>query len=176
MQRNRHRDGHKDRCHKIPSMKRFFTVMALVALVSGGAGCIKDTGCQNKSIDSERGAIQAYASANSITATAHSSGLYYQVMNPGSGATPGANSKVFVTYVGKLLDGTQFDAGTTPTTGGGWALSGLISGWQVGLPLIQKGGSIKLIIPSSMAYGCQGAGTIPSNSILYFEITLNDVQ
>jgi FKBP-type peptidyl-prolyl cis-trans isomerase FkpA len=157
-------------------MKRIIPVLSLVFLLIGGVGCIKETGCQNKSIDSERAAIQAYATANGITATAHSSGLYYQVINPGSGVTPNSNSKVFVTYTGKLLDGTQFDAGTTPVTGGGWALSGLISGWQVGLPLIQKGGSIKLIIPSSMAYGCQGAGTIPSNAILFFDITLNDVQ
>lgn len=158
------------------NMKRVYLVLSLVFLLIGGYGCIKDTGCQNKSIDSERAAIQAYASANSITATAHSSGLYYQIINPGSGVTPNSNSKVFVTYTGKLLDGTQFDAGTTPATGGGWALSGLISGWQIGLPLIQKGGTIKLIIPSSLAYGCQGAGTIAGNSILYFEITLNDVQ
>lgn len=157
-------------------MKRIFPVLSLVFLLAGGVGYIKETGCQNKSIDSERAAIQAYATANGITATAHSSGLYYQVINPGSGVTPNSNSKVFVTYTGKLLDGTQFDAGTTPVTGGGWTLSGLISGWQVGLPLIQKGGSIKLIIPSSMAYGCQGAGTIPSNAILFFDITLNDVQ
>lgn len=157
-------------------MKKGYLVFSLVILLAGGIGCIKDTGCQNKSIDSERSTMQAYATANGITATAHSSGLYYQVTNPGSGVTPNSNSKVFVTYTGKLLDGTQFDAGTTPVTGGGWALSGLISGWQVGLPLIQKGGSIKLIIPSSMAYGCQGAGTIPSNAILYFDITLNDVQ
>jgi FKBP-type peptidyl-prolyl cis-trans isomerase FkpA len=158
------------------NMKRLSLFLFFGVLVAGGIGCIKDTGCQNKSIDSERAAILDYASANGITATAHSTGLYYQITNPGSGTTPSINSKVFVTYTGKLLNGTQFDAGTTPVTGGGWALSGLISGWQIGLPLIQKGGSIKLIIPSSMAYGCQGAGTIPANSILFFDITLNDVQ
>lgn len=157
-------------------MKKITLVLSLVFLLFAGIGCIKDTGCQNKSIDSERAAIQAYASANSITATAHSSGLYYQVTSPGSGVTPNSNSKVFVTYTGKFLDGTQFDAGTTPVTGGGWALSSLISGWQIGLTLIQKGGSIKLIVPSSLAYGCQGAGTIPGNSILFFDVTLNDVQ
>ncbi|MCX6316986.1 MAG: FKBP-type peptidyl-prolyl cis-trans isomerase [Bacteroidetes bacterium] len=157
-------------------MKKLSLILFIGVLLTGGISCIKDTGCQNKSIDSERAAILDYASANGIIATAHSTGLYYQITNPGSGTTPSINSKVFVTYTGKLLNGTQFDAGTTPVTGGGWALSGLISGWQIGLPLIQKGGSIKLIIPSSMAYGCQGAGTIPANSILFFDITLNDVQ
>lgn len=158
------------------NMKKFTLFLSFVIALTGGIGCIKDTGCQNKSVDSERAAMQSYATTNGITATAHSSGVYYQITNPGSGAVPNSNSRVFVTYTGKLLNGTQFDAGTTPVTGGGWLLSGLISGWQIGLPLIQKGGSIKLIIPSSLAYGCQGAGTIPANSILFFDITLNDVQ
>jgi FKBP-type peptidyl-prolyl cis-trans isomerase FkpA len=155
-------------------MKKIVGVLSVLFLLAGGIGCIKDTGCQNKSVDSERAAIQAYAASNGITATAHSSGIYYQIVSPGGGPAPTISSKIFVTYTGKLLDGTQFDAGTTPA--GGWVLSGLIAGWQTGLPLIQKGGVIKLIIPSSLGYGCQGAGTIPGNSILFFDITLNDVQ
>jgi len=51
----------------------------------------------------------------------------------------------------------------------------LIAGWQIGLPLIHKGGEIKLIVPSSLAYGC-GNGPLPANSILYFDIHLVDVQ
>ncbi len=155
-------------------MKKVFGILSALFVLAGGIGCIKDTGCQNKSVDSERGAILAYATSNSITATAHSSGVYYQIISAGSGVTPTANSKIFVTYTGKLLNGTQFDAGTTPA--GGWVLASLIQGWQIGLPLIQKGGVLKLIIPSSLGYGCQGAGSIPGNSILFFDITLNDVQ
>jgi hypothetical protein len=57
----------------------------------------------------------------------------------------------------------------------GWILGSLIPGWQIGLPLIHKGGEIKLIVPSSLAYGC-GNGPLPANSILYFDIHLVDVQ
>jgi FKBP-type peptidyl-prolyl cis-trans isomerase FkpA len=157
------------------------TVLGAIAsffLFFSGISCIKDTGCREKTIESERGTIQAYATANGIIGTEHSSGIYYQVTNPGSGPTPTLNSKIFVTYTGKLLDGTVFDSGTTPTTGTNccWALAGLIQGWQIGLTLIQKGGHIKLIIPSSMAYGCKGFGSVPGNAILYFDIDLNDVQ
>lgn len=156
-------------------MKKFFLVLSAFITITGGIGCIKDTdGCRNKTVESEQAAILAYASANGIAGATHSSGIYYQVINPGSGFTPSVTSKVFVTYTGKLLDGTQFDAGTTPAEG--WILGSLIQGWQIGLPLIQKGGTIKLIIPSSLAYGCSGKFTIPGNAILYFEITLNDVQ
>ncbi|MEQ1678079.1 MAG: FKBP-type peptidyl-prolyl cis-trans isomerase [Chitinophagaceae bacterium] len=155
-------------------MKKVFWIISVAILLTGGIGCIKETGCQPKSVASEEGAILSFAANSSIAGTTHSSGVYYQVVSPGSGATPSATSKIFVTYTGKLLNGTVFDSGTTPA--GGWVLSGLIPGWQIGLPLIQKGGVIKLIIPSSLAYGCQDTGPIPGNSILYFEITLNDVQ
>jgi FKBP-type peptidyl-prolyl cis-trans isomerase len=53
----------------------------------------------------------------------------------------------------------------------------VIDGWKIGLPLIKKGGRIKLIIPSALAYSCTGAGTsIPPNTPLYFDVTLNDVK
>ena len=157
------------------------TVLGFVAsffLLFSGISCIKDTGCKNKTVDSERATIQSYAATNGIVGTEHSSGIYYQVMSPGSGPTPTTSSKIFVTYTGKLLDGTVFDSGTTPTTGTnpGWLLGGLIQGWQIGIPLIQKGGHIQLIIPSSLAYGCQGFGSVPGNAILYFDIALTDVQ
>lgn len=147
-------------------------LISLMVFMNGS--CIKDDVCHDKSIDSERPAITSFAAANSINATAHSSGVYYQVMNPGSGATPNSNSNVTVKYMGKRLDGTIFDDKTaTPVT---FRLGDVILGWQSGLPLIQKGGSIKLIIPSSLGYGCTGFGAVPSNTILYFEIDLVDVQ
>ena len=112
------------------------------------SGCVKnEQACSNVAPASEEAQIQAYATANGIAATKHSSGLYYQVVNPGSGASPSLTSKVFLTYKGQLLNGTTFDQGTDPSRTG-WQLKGLIEGWQIGLPLIKKGGKIKLIIPS----------------------------
>jgi len=58
--------------------------------------------------------LTAYTAANGITAVKHSSGMYYQIMDPGTGAVPNLNSKVSVTYSGKLLNGTQFDQSLTP--------------------------------------------------------------
>lgn len=137
-------------------------------------GCIKDEkACSNVKPADEEAQIVAYASANGITATKHSSGMYYQVVNPGSGVTPTAISKVTVTYTGKFLSGSQFDQSSTPIS---FNLNQVIEGWTVGIPLISKGGKIKLIIPSSMAYGCNGARTIPPNSVLFFEVDLLDVQ
>ena len=158
-------------------MKTFFLIFLGGVILFSQAGCLKSSSsqsCTPASVSSEEPAIIAYASANGINTTRHSSGLYYEIISPGNGVTPSVNSKIFVTYTGKLLDGRVFDqqANADQT---GWVLGRLIAGWQIGLPLIQKGGEIKLIVPSSLAYGC-GSGSLPANSILYFDIHLVDVQ
>lgn len=153
-------------------MKKIALILFVPFILIVSTGCVKDSGCQEKTVQSEEGAILAYASANGITATKHSSGLYYQIINPGSGPTPSASSTLSVKYTGKRLDGTIFDQRTTPIS---FPLRDVIAGWQLGLPLIQKGGTIKLIIPSSLAYGCAGRNTIAPYTILYFDIELVDV-
>ena len=155
-------------------MKKIFFALSVVLILFAGDGCVKNDPCKDITPQSEQGEIISYASANNISATAHSSGLYYQVTNPGSGPSPTAGSKVFIKYTGKLLNGTIFDQQTTNP--GSYGLNGMIQGFQIGLPLIQKGGTIKLIVPSSLGYGCNGFGSVPPNSILYFEVELTDVQ
>lgn len=152
---------------------KYLSLIACVLIVSC-SGCIKDDkGCTNIKPEDEQSQILAYAQAKGIIATRHSSGMYYEIVAPGSGVTPGSSSKVTVTYTGKFLNDTQFDQSVTPIS---FYLNGVIEGWGVGIPLIKKGGKIKLMIPSSMAYGCNGARTIPANSVLYFDVDLIDVQ
>jgi FKBP-type peptidyl-prolyl cis-trans isomerase FkpA len=155
-------------------MRKILPVLFVSLITFFTIGCFKNNECKSKTPQQEQSAMLNYASANGITATAHSSGLYYQVVNPGSGATPTLNSRISVKYKGRLMNGTVFDS--TSTSAVSFILGGVIPGWQLGIPLIQKGGSIKLLIPSSLAYGCQGSGPIPSNSVLYFDVDLIDVQ
>jgi len=157
-------------------MKKTFLFLSITCMLLLGGSCIKgDENCQPKSIASETAAMQAFATSQGMTPTTHASGLLYQIINPGSGFTASPTSRIYVKYTGKLEDGSVFDSQSNHALTG-WVLGTLIAGWQVGVPLIQKGGTIKLIVPSSMAYGCASAGTIRSNSILYFEIELVDVQ
>jgi FKBP-type peptidyl-prolyl cis-trans isomerase FkpA len=154
-------------------MKRTFSILLVCSLLFTGSSCLKDNSCQNKTVQSEQAAITAYAAANSITGASHSSGLYFQITNQGSGPTPTPSSQVSVRYTGKMMNGNIFDSQTgTPVS---FTLGGTIPGFQIGLQLIQKGGVIKMIVPSSLAYGCAGNGSIPGNSILYFEVQLVDV-
>ncbi|MBL7723577.1 MAG: FKBP-type peptidyl-prolyl cis-trans isomerase [Chitinophagaceae bacterium] len=155
-------------------MKKFILFLSVSGFLMFSSGCLKDNSCNAKSVESEQAAIVNYALANGITATAHSSGLYYEVVTAGTGPAPNLNSTVSVRYVGKLLNGTVFDTQAgTPVT---FPVNQVIPGWQLGLPLVQEGGTIKLIVPSSLAYGCTGYGSIPGDAILYFEIDLVDVQ
>jgi FKBP-type peptidyl-prolyl cis-trans isomerase FkpA len=116
--------------------------------------------------------LEQYLSANSITATKDSRGFYYTIVNPGSGTKPNLCSSVRVAYTGLLTDGTQFDANTNATL----SMGSVIKGWQEALPLIAKGGFIKVFIPPTLGYGTKVAGAIPANSILIFDIELLDFQ
>ena len=159
-------------------MKRLLlSVFTLAVLSFTLNSCIKDTGaCQPKTVASEDGAMLALAAANNMTAPVkHPSGMYYQIIAQGSGPAPTASSSVKANYLGKLANGNIFDQ-TTPASGPAtFRLGEVIVGWQLGLPLINKGGRIKLVIPSTYGYGCNANGPIPGYSVLYFDIELIDV-
>ena len=120
----------------------------------------------------EIAAIKNYLTANSLTATEHSSGLFYSINSQGSGDRPDLCSSVTVKYKGSLLNGSVFDQSIANVS---FPLKNLIIGWQKGIPLIQKGGKIKLYVPPSLGYGSSGTSGIPGNSTLIFEIDLVDV-
>lgn len=153
--------------------KTFLSLLAFLPLILL-SGCVKDRVCKAQTVQSEEAEMQSYASSIGMTYTRHSTGLYYQILSQGSGAYPTFSSICTVRYTGKLLNGTIFDSQTTTPVS--FPLGNVIAGWQAGLSLIQKGGVIRLLIPSSLGYGCQANGTIPANSILYFDVELVDVQ
>lgn len=151
-------------------MKIFLSITLLATLLITGLGCTKEKVCQEKTVASEEGVITAYATANGINAIKHSSGMYYEIVTPGNSTKPTLANSIKATYTGKLLNGSVFDSRTTD-----FPLANVIAGWQIGIPLIGEGGKIKLIIPSSLAYGCAGRSPIEPYSVLYFEVELVDV-
>ncbi|NIM35969.1 MAG: hypothetical protein GTN67_11460 [Hydrotalea flava] len=131
--------------------------------------------CQSATVASEKNAMVAFCVANGVTYQTDTSGILYQIITLGTGATPSLNSKIYITYTGKLLNGTTFDMQPNASQTG-WNLYSLIQGWQIAIPLIKKGGEIKMVIPSALAYGCIGSGPIPPNAPLFFDVNLVDVQ
>lgn len=155
-------------------MKKIVFVLGVLPLLMAGTSCIKDNGCQDRTIQSEVAAMDAFAIANGINGTTHTSGIVYDNYVVGTGDSPTLTSTVSVRYTGKLLNGTVFDSQVgSPVT---FQVGGTIAGFQLGLQLMKEGGKQRLIIPSVLAYGCRGSGPIPSNSILYFDVELVDVQ
>lgn len=153
-------------------MKKLLPILLLPILLSA---CVKGIApCTNVTVAAEEPQIISFCTNQGIAYTKDTSGLYYQIIDPGSGDAPSLISSITVTYNSTFLDGTILQNVTTPITG---VLNQYIAGWQIGLQKIKKGGHIKLVIPSSLAYGCGGyLGTVPPNSVLYFDINLIDVQ
>lgn len=106
------------------------------------------------------------------------SGLKYVDLVVGTGAAVKTGDHVSVKYVGKLLDGTTFDASERhpemgPTFDYVQGVTALIAGWTEGTSTMKVGGKRKLIIPPQLGYGMQGAGdAVPSNATLIFEIEM----
>jgi peptidylprolyl isomerase len=105
-------------------------------------------------------------------------GLKYVDLVVGTGPAVKQGDHVAVKYVGKLLDGTTFDASANhpemgPTFNYVQGVTSLIPGWTEGTSTMHVGGKRKLIIPPQLGYGLQGAGdVIPPNATLIFEIEL----
>jgi FKBP-type peptidyl-prolyl cis-trans isomerase FkpA len=124
-----------------------------------------------------------YFKANNIKATKTASGLYYTISQKGTGENASAGDTVTVNYTGKLINGNAFDSNTDPKFQHVQPFSfvlgrhQVISGWDEGIALLNKGAKGKLFIPSTMAYGSQAKGNdIPSNSILIFDVELVDFK
>lgn len=154
--------------------KRLVSVVVLLVSLFTSCGKNDTSGCQPVPVASEKAQMVAFCNANNINYSEDASGLLYQIITPGSLFTPISTSTVSVTYTGKLFNGTVFDSTSSPVM---VALTNVIDGWKIGIPLIKKGGRIKLIIPSALAYSCSGSGNgIPPNSPLFFDVTLLDVK
>lgn len=91
-----------------------------------------------------------------------------EAIMPGTGRMPAPDELVLIDYVGRLADGTQFDAGQ----GAVLPISGVVPGFAQGLMQMRTGGRYRLFVPADLAYGERGAGPIPPNSDLVFEVTL----
>ncbi len=106
------------------------------------------------------------------------SGLQYQVVKQGTGATPKADSTVSVHYEGKLIDGKIFDSSIKSGQPATFPVNQVIPGWTEALTRMKVGDKWKLFIPPNLGYGERGApgGVIPPNSTLIFEVELLEVK
>ena len=128
--------------------------------------------------EEEAGLRDAYMSENYPDAKPTESGLYFISVKKGQGKKPESGQKVKVHYTGTFLNGEKFDSSVDRgqpfefTLGQGQ----VIKGWDEGIAMMRKGGEAVLVIPSDIAYGPQGRGSIPPSSTLVFEVELIDFE
>ena len=104
--------------------------------------------------------------------TTLASGLQYEVLTAGEGAKPGADDQVRTHYHGTLIDGTVFDSSYQRGQPAEFPVGGVIAGWTEALQLMEVGSKWRLYVPSELAYGAQGVGSIPPHSVLVFDVEL----
>ena len=104
------------------------------------------------------------------------SGLRYEIVKQGDGAAPKPTETVKVHYTGTLIDGTVFDSSVQRNEPAEFQLDQVIPGWTEGLQKLNKGGKIKLYVPSQLAYGDDARGNIPPSATLIFDIELLDIK
>jgi FKBP-type peptidyl-prolyl cis-trans isomerase FklB len=105
------------------------------------------------------------------------SGLQYKVISTGTGPMPKDTDTVKVHYRGTLLDGTEFDSSYKRNAPAVFPIKGVIKGWTEALQLMKVGSKWQIFLPSSLAYGEQGAGqAIGPNATLIFEVELLSIE
>tara|TARA_R110000868_G_scaffold33856_17_gene122613 strand:- start:2291 stop:2857 length:567 start_codon:yes stop_codon:yes gene_type:complete len=105
-------------------------------------------------------------------------GLQYQVEKEASGDAPkpAPGSRVTVHYEGQLINGNVFDSSYARGEPATFPLSGVIQGWQVGVPMMRLGEIWQFAIPAELGYGERDSGPIPAGSTLLFKVELLEVE
>jgi FKBP-type peptidyl-prolyl cis-trans isomerase len=125
------------------------------------------------------------SSKNTSNVITTPSGLQYEILQKGNGKMPVKGGKVSVHYTGKLTNDTVFDSSIKRGQPISFKLGvgQVIKGWDQGVALLKPGSKATFYIPSPLAYGAQarpGGGAnpkgIPANSVLLFDVTLNEIK
>lgn len=170
---------------KLMNLPKLFTNLLIIMLYSfffAGESFSADekpplnnaaSGKQEKLIKDKEAALIKEKYAKAIKT---SSGLMYIVLKEGKGPIPARGALVEAHYTGRLVDGTKFDSSVDRghpfhfVVGKG----NVIKGWDEAFLSMKKGEKRILIIPPDLAYGERGAGSIPPNATLIFEVELLD--
>jgi FKBP-type peptidyl-prolyl cis-trans isomerase len=144
-------------------MRNLFSLLFIVGLMS----CGDDVPTQAEQLDEFMNNNPSVVLDTMVTANGD---FYFAIEATGGAEKPTPANMVTVTYQGTYTDGELFDANTNIT----FPLGNTILGWQFGIPLVGKNGSLKLVIPPNLAYGPNPNNSIRKNAVLVFDVDLHD--
>jgi len=125
--------------------------------------------------EKKRGAMFVDVASEETGVQPEASGLLYLEETAGEGDSPSATDTVKVHYVGRLIDGTQFDSSYDRGQPAEFPLNRVIPCWTEGLQKMKPGGKARLLCPSDIAYGDRGRPSIPGGATLVFDVELLEV-
>lgn len=114
--------------------------------------------------------ILQYLQDNGLAAERTSDGMYFVIREEGSEEKPAADARVTVDYVGYYRNDCSFDGNAAIS----FSLTNLIQGWQLGIPLVGRCGTVTLLVPPALAYGSNPTNGILAGEPLIFDINLLD--
>ena len=154
--------------------------MGLLSLVCLFAACEKaEVYNEQAQYEIDEALIKTWADTSGVVLTKHESGVYYNIINEGTGTDVVAlDDTLRVQYEGKLLTDSVFSQALETDTFR-FVLNTVMPGWQKALPLLKEGGEIRLLVPSKLgyrnydvSYGGLSGPFVPANSVLNFRIEL----
>lgn len=177
------------------NMQTKFNTLKIIILTSITIlyGCNNDNDLSpEKQLLADIDIIEQYIADNGLTAVVDPSGLRI-IFNETFGDTkPNPGQLVTVDYVGFLLNGTVFDTSIEQVAIDNGIFSNsrvyqpfefkvgagqVIQGWDIGIPLMGIGDKATLLIPSGLAYGPFGSGSlIGPNTVIAFDVELVNIK
>lgn len=167
-------------------------LLAVIALIAAGAAYLFLSSGNNEEypietyvapepvVDNNKKAGEDYLRENSKKPGVQilASGVQYEVLSEGNGKLANANSIMKVHYRGTLIDGEQFDSSydRNEPLEINMASPGVIPGWVEVLKIMPEGAKWLVTLPSDMAYGARGAGSIQPFSTLIFEMEVVSIE
>lgn len=130
---------------------------------------------RNVQIETESRAVEIYLLNNGLPVQAVKPGVYFFELKRGSGPRPAVGDSVFIRYTGRFLDGEIFDG--SKQSGLEFLAYQLGNGerlieWERAVSTMHVGSVARLILCSPFAYGRSGAGVVPPNTPIIFDLEL----
>ena len=156
------------------SMLKYWGGITLILAAAGGLAYVG-----TKDIRAQYQSNEAFLADNDSVSGIETtkSGLQFQTVAAGEGASPTDNDVTLIAYKGTLRDGTVFDEKPQAPM----PVQGVVPGFSEALKKMKRGGKYKIWIPSALGYGPEekknpqtGQVMMPANSILIFEVELKD--